>query len=176
MSPRLNRIGPRSKGKKAKRVKLTTRRKTLRTGKCSKGQLKTALLISNILGGAKYEMEVTWDWLTSGDYVSMYLDIYFPEYNLAVEYHGQQHFKFPNFFHKTKYDFDQGRKRDRLKRKQLKENGVKYVEWKYNEPFTDRRAITKLKGVGIERRKDSKPLRCGTSKNPTISKISPRRR
>jgi len=171
----IKRIGPKSKGKKSKRIQLKTRKKTLRNGRCSKGQLRTALLISNMLGGAKYEMEVTWDWLTSGDYVNMYLDIFFPEYNLAVEYHGEQHFNFPNFFHKTKYDFEQGRKRDRLKRKQLKENGIKYVEWKYNELFTDRRALGKLKGVGIERRKDSKPLRCEASKGPSISKVKPRR-
>ena len=29
-------------------------------------------------------------------------DFYLPKYNLVIEYHGIQHFKFIKFFHKTK--------------------------------------------------------------------------
>jgi hypothetical protein len=169
-------IRAKSKGKKATKRKLTARRKTLRNGKCSKGQFRTAVLFSQVLGGEKYEMEVTWDWLTTKQHVNMYLDIFFPEYNLAVEYHGEQHFKFPNFFHKTKDAFKASQKRDNLKSKLLKENNIKYIEWKFNEGFNDKRAIEKLRGVGIERRKNTKPLVFRTQKSSKITKIRPRRK
>ena len=103
---RITKIGPRSKGKPSTRQVLGTVRKTLRNGKCSKGQLRSAILISQLLSGAKYEMETTWDWLVTPYGTMMYTDIYFPKYKLVVEYHGQQHFIFPNFFHKTKKEFD----------------------------------------------------------------------
>lgn len=110
-----NKIHPRSKGKKAIRQALTTVRRTLKKGKCSKGQLRTALLLSRMLKNASYKQEVTWDWLETKDYTLMYLDIFFDKHNLAVEFHGEQHFKYPNFFHKNKQQFIEAKKRDNLK-------------------------------------------------------------
>ena len=166
-------IRTKSKGKKAYRNKLRSTKKTLRTGRCSKGQLKTALLISDLLGGASYEMEVTWDWLRNTSHANMYLDIYFPKYKLGVEFQGQQHYKFPNFFHKTKAEFNAAKKRDKLKEELLKQNDIKYIQWRYNESFNDVRGMEKLQGVGIERRKNTKPL---VKRTQMSSKIRPRKK
>ena len=172
-----NKVGPKSRGKKALRQVLTTVRRTLKNGKCSKGQLRTALLLSRMLNNTKYTHEVTWDWLETRDYTLMYLDIYFPKYKLAVEYHGEQHYKFPNFFHKSKRHFLEAKKRDKLKKQLIKEHGFKFIEWKYNEPFTERRAYSKLIKAGVPANSIKNPSPTPRRKKDTkISYISPRRR
>ena len=174
----VRKIGPRSKKPNAKREVLTTHRRTLRGGKCSKGQMRTALLISTMLGGAEYDMEITWDWLTTTTYNNLYLDIYFPKYKLAVEYHGEQHFKYPNYFHKTKKEYEAARKRDRLKKGLLIGQNIKYIEWRFDETSTEKRAIQKLERVGLGDKIDhTSPM---TSKNTTrkqnrISRVRPKR-
>tara|TARA_B100000131_G_scaffold252496_1_gene246307 strand:- start:2202 stop:2747 length:546 start_codon:yes stop_codon:yes gene_type:complete len=173
---RVTKIGPRSKGKPATRQVLGTVRKTLKNGKCSKGQLRSALLISQLLGGAKYEMEATWDWLVTSYGTSLYADIYFPKHNLVVEYHGQQHFIFPNFFHKTKKDFDDAVDRDFLKKKLLKNHKIKLIEWRFDEPLTEEKAFSKLVGAGFSKSKLRKPQTSRRSKRSTITRISPRSR
>ena len=154
---RITKIGPRSKGKPAIRQVLGTVRRTVKTGKCSKGQLRSAIVISQILHGAKYEMETTWDWLVTDYGTMLYADIYFPKYNLVVEYHGQQHFIFPNFFHKTKKAFDDAVNRDLLKKKLLLSHGIKFIEWRFDENLTEDRAFTKLIAAGFNKTKLRKP-------------------
>jgi hypothetical protein len=152
-----SKLRPVSRGKKAIRLVSDKRRSTLRKGKCSKGQQKTATILSHMLKGADYEMEITWDWLITQDLVNMYADIYFPKYKLVVEYHGEQHYKFPNYWHKTKEQYLAGRRRDKLKKDLLSNHGIKFIEWKYSEPFTERRAVNKLEKVGISETKIRKP-------------------
>ena len=176
MGTGFNKVGPKSKGKKAIRQVLTTVRRTLKKGKCSKGQLRTALLFSRMLNNAKYNQEVTWDWLETEHYTLMYLDIYFPKYKLAVEYHGEQHYKFPNFFHKNKKQFLDGQKRDVRKKQLIKKHGIKFIEWKFSEPFTEKRAYNKLIKVGVPTNQIKNPGATPQKKKDTsISKISPRR-
>ena len=145
----VRKITPRTKQVTPAPVIVSSPKKTLRDGKCSKGQMRTALLFSQVLGGANYEMEITWDWLTGPAHLNLYVDIFFPEFNLAVEYHGEQHFKYPNFFHKTKRAYLDAKHRDRIKRGLLKTYKVNYIEWKFNEPFSVKRAITKLNKIGL---------------------------
>ena len=157
MARKLTKLRPRSRGKKVVRQVLDTRRTTLRKGKCSKGQQRTATLVSYMLKGSEYEMEVTWDWLITKDYVGMYAEIYFPKHKLVVEYHGEQHYKFPNYWHKTKRAFLDGKKRDKLKKQLLEEHGIKFIEWKHSEPFTERRALNKLLKAGVSEKEIRKP-------------------
>ena len=145
----IRKITPRTKKVTPTKQVVSSPRRTLRNGKCSKGQMRTAMLFSQILGGADYEMEITWDWLTGPANLNLYVDIYFPKFNLAVEYHGEQHFKFPNFFHKTKRDFLDAKHRDRIKRGLLKTYKVNFIEWKFNEPFSPKRAMQKLEKIGL---------------------------
>ncbi|MBC8437133.1 hypothetical protein H8D85_02295 [bacterium] len=170
-----SKISPRKKGLSSKRIQLGPRL-TLKKGRCSKSQLRTALVISHILCGEKYVMETTWDWLLSDKNTTMYLDIYFPALKLAVEYHGEQHFKFPNFFHKTQKEFKDAQKRDSIKKKLLKKHSIKLIEWKYNETITEEKAYTKLIAAGVPKSKLRTPQAFKTKKRSKVTKILPRRR
>lgn len=59
------------------------------------------------------------------------LDCYCPKYNIAVEYNGEQHYKFPSSYHKTKEQFINQVYRDRLKRKLCDQNGVYLISVPY---------------------------------------------
>ena len=174
---RVTKIGPRSKGKKAVRQVLGTVRRTLKNGKCSKGQLRSAILISQALHGASYEMETTWDWLVTSYGTMLYADIYFPKYKLVVEYHGQQHFIFPNFFHKTKKEFDDAVDRDLLKKKLLLSHGIKLIEWRFDENLTEERAFLKLIAAGFDKTTLRKPSSVRRKKkSKLITSVRTRRR
>ena len=59
-----------------------------------------------------YEKEKTFDWLV--DKSHMYLDFFLPEYNVAIECHGIQHFESVDFFGGN-LGFEERCKRDNLK-------------------------------------------------------------
>ena len=63
----------------------------------------------------------------------LYLDFYIPQKNLAIEVHGEQHFKYIPFFHQNKIGFMQSQKNDRMKSEWCIQNGVKLVVLNYNE-------------------------------------------
>lgn len=73
-----------------------------------------------------------------------YLDFFLPQHNLCVEVHGEQHFRFCEFYHKNQMGFLQHKKRDRDKRTWLEINNIKLVEFNYNESGTEWRS--KLSG------------------------------
>ena len=58
-------------------------------------------------------------------------DIYFPKYNIAVEYNGEQHY-IPIEHFGGKLGLTNTQKRDELKRKKCKENNCNLFEIKYN--------------------------------------------
>jgi hypothetical protein len=66
----------------------------------------------------------------------LFVDIFIKELNLNIECHGIQHFKFNSHFFKDKFDFDKSQKRDILKEKWLKDNGFKFVIFKYDDKLT----------------------------------------
>ena len=59
------------------------------------------------------------------------LDCYNDDLKLAVEYQGQQHYKYTPHFHRNKEAFDNQRYRDDMKRRMCMENGVKLLEVPY---------------------------------------------
>jgi hypothetical protein len=59
------------------------------------------------------------------------LDCYDPEYKIAVEYNGIQHYEFPSAFHQTEEQFTNQIYRDRLKKKLCDENGVYLIPVPY---------------------------------------------
>lgn len=63
----------------------------------------------------------------------LYLDLYIPAKHLAVEVHGEQHFKHIMFFHKSKRDFLTAQYRDRLKIEWLELNNIDLVELRFDE-------------------------------------------
>jgi hypothetical protein len=65
---------------------------------------------------------------------TLYLDFYIPLLKLAVEVHGEQHYKYVPFYHHTLQGFFKHQKRDRDKREWCELNKIRLVEFKFNEP------------------------------------------
>lgn len=65
------------------------------------------------------------------------LDCYNEELKIAVEYNGEQHYVFPNVFHKTKEQFDAQIRRDKYKEQLCKENGVVLISVPYDVRHKD---------------------------------------
>jgi hypothetical protein len=63
----------------------------------------------------------------------LYFDFYIPLYKLAIEIHGEQHFKFTPFFHDNKSHFLYQQKCDRDKKTWCEINNVGLIELFYNE-------------------------------------------
>jgi hypothetical protein len=62
-----------------------------------------------------------------------YLDFYINTIKLAIEVHGQQHYKFNSLFHTSAQDFANQKKKDRRKKEWCEYNNITYVELPYNE-------------------------------------------
>jgi len=69
-------------------------------------------------------------------YKRLYLDYYIPQLKLAFEFDGRQHSEFVKFFHKTLDGFTKSLKRDSLKEKYCKENGITLVHISDDEQLT----------------------------------------
>lgn len=54
-------------------------------------------------------------------------DIFIESINVYIEVHGEQHYKFLEFFHKTKENFEKRKYLDKIKKKFMKKNGF-YIE------------------------------------------------
>lgn len=55
-------------------------------------------------------------------------DFYLYEYNLLIEYQGEQHDKFMQVFHNSYSDFERQQEHDRRKREYAKDNGIRLLE------------------------------------------------
>lgn len=64
--------------------------------------------------------------------LKLYLDLYIPSRKIALEVHGQQHYKMNDHFHKNKMDFYKGRSNDSKKKEWCEINGIKFVELPFN--------------------------------------------
>lgn len=62
-----------------------------------------------------------------------YLDFYLPMLKLAVEVHGEQHYKFVSFYHNNQLGFIKSQKRDREKQEWCEINSIQYIALPYNE-------------------------------------------
>ena len=70
-----------------------------------------------------------------GDYSQLKFDYYLPEYNILIEYQGQQHYYSSEFFGGEK-KFQLQQKYDNLKREYCKNNGYNLIEipyWDYEK-------------------------------------------
>jgi len=64
---------------------------------------------------------------------SQFLDFFINSIKLAVEVHGQQHYKFNSLFHSSARDFLEQKKRDVNKREWCELNNITIIELPYNE-------------------------------------------
>jgi hypothetical protein len=60
------------------------------------------------------------------------LDCYNEKLKIAVEYQGQSHYKYPNYFHKSYEEFKEAQRRDKLKSDLCKKQGVHLITVPYN--------------------------------------------
>jgi hypothetical protein len=63
----------------------------------------------------------------------LYLDFYLPLNKICIEVHGEQHYKFVSHYHNNTMGFIKHKKRDRDKQEWCKINGIKYIEFPFNE-------------------------------------------
>jgi hypothetical protein len=63
------------------------------------------------------------------------LDCYCDELKIAIEYNGEQHYKYIPYFHHNKDAYYNMKYRDEMKKKLCEENGVKLIVVPYTVPF-----------------------------------------
>jgi hypothetical protein len=68
---------------------------------------------------------------------TLYLDFYLPLKKMCVEVHGEQHYKFVQFYHNNILGFLKSQKRDREKAEWCSNNGIRYVVLPYDEKTTE---------------------------------------
>lgn len=64
---------------------------------------------------------------------TLYLDFYIPVRRLAIEVHGEQHFAYSSFFHKSAQDFMQQKKNDGDKAEFCEINGIDLIILPFNQ-------------------------------------------
>lgn len=121
----------------------------------ARGRVKQGLClqaVSEALGGVTWEEEWKDRRFTNPKTGWRYrYDGYFREVGLVVEFHGHQHFVYPNAFHKTEADYLALRERDRHKADLIRSaEGLIYFMVRYDEPFTDASYLRgRLVGAGV---------------------------
>lgn len=88
-----------------------------------------ALQATELLTGREF-VKVRPKWLKYNG--NLDLDGYCEDLKLAIEYQGEQHYKFVSNIHKTEEVFKEAQKRDEFKRNKCMEQGIKLIE----VPFT----------------------------------------
>ena len=102
--------------------------------KRSKYHIRARKLIKEIFNSYRILEEVKLPGSTSLHRKSvLYLDFYIPTISLAIEVHGQQHYEYSPFFHKSKADFLKSKARDEDKIEWCDLNGIQLITLKYSE-------------------------------------------
>ena len=100
--------------------------------KCSESSLEKQVRIMLTKNKVSFNQAKKFDWLGK-----QHLDFYLPEYNIAIECQGIQHFKPIDFANKGKKWanelFENNKKRDKLKKRLCKIHGVKLIYFNYND-------------------------------------------
>jgi len=68
---------------------------------------------------------------------TLFLDFYLPLNETCIEVHGEQHYKFVQFYHQTSLGFMKHKKKDRDKKYWCEKNNIRYIELPYNEGLED---------------------------------------
>ena len=92
------------------------------------------------------ERAKTFTWLKSSNDRNMYLDAYFPNHNIAIEYDGKQHRQFIPHYHKSIKQFEQSQERDTQKEKLCKKNGIILIRITDEEKRTKEHLKRKIYG------------------------------
>jgi hypothetical protein len=63
----------------------------------------------------------------------MYIDFFIPLIRKCIEVHGEQHYEFIPFYHRSRMDFFKQQKRDKDKAEWCHMNNLTYIELPYNK-------------------------------------------
>lgn len=98
------------------------------TRKRSELHLRCRLILNNM-----FPLGIICEEVTIPGSSGMKLDFFIPELKLAIECHGEQHYKFVPHFHGTMMGFLNSRRRDMDKKDWCENNNIVLVELKYDE-------------------------------------------
>ena len=110
---------------------------TDRKRKMSRGQSAIVDILRKILPNEKIDFEHH-----IGE--RLRLDIYVPAYELAIEYHGRQHFEWVPFFHEDPADFQLAVARDQRKADLCKKLGITLVVFRYNDSLDETSVFNRI--------------------------------
>lgn len=85
------------------------------------------------------------------------LDLYYPKYDIAFEYHGRQHFEYVEHFHKDIYGFQESIARDQKKEELCVEHGIVLLVFRYDDSLDEAEIGDKIREA-IETDKSVKSL------------------
>lgn len=77
----------------------------------------------------------------------LFADFYIPDLALVVEVHGQQHYEYSSFFHKSVLHFYQCKKRDKDKIEWCENNGIEVIELPYNRKKEWKEILQKVRPI-----------------------------
>lgn len=102
-------------------------------------------LVAKILKAKKVERNRgVFDWLRGDTGMRLRVDVWFPEYELVMEYHGIQHFKPNKHMDRRQGRAVQRRKYTELRRRLIPKHRLKLLELRYDKPLTELCIRTKL--------------------------------
>lgn len=105
--------------------------------KMSRGQTALTMIMKKLLPGEEIINEYH-----IGD--KLKLDVFCPQYKIAAEYHGRQHFYYTSRFFESKYDFEQAQKRDEKKLQYCIDNGIALIVFRYNDLLTEQAVYDRM--------------------------------
>jgi hypothetical protein len=76
----------------------------------------------------------------------LYIDIFIPLFNFAIEINGKQHYEFNEFMHNSKADFIKQKFNDELKREYCQLKKIRLVVLKDTEFISEKELINLIKG------------------------------
>lgn len=88
------------------------------------------------------------------------IDIAVPSQNVAIEFHGRQHFEYVEHFHKNHDNFMRSKVRDLQKKTVILRNGWCYIEFTYRDTLTDDVISSRIfENFMVYSQSDAMPLR-----------------
>ena len=101
----------------------------------SKGEYKISKILEEMK--IKYSPQHSFESCLSKAGAKLKFDFYLPEYNICIEYDGEQHFSYTNSGWRTKENFLLQKENDEIKNQYCKINQIKLIRI----PYTDYQKI-----------------------------------
>jgi len=115
------------------------KRRNKKTELKSDFSLKVYNILQQIYPNYKIDLELSFRY----NGVVLYWDFFIRELKIAVECHGEQHYRFNKLYHRDWIDFNRSKVRDNLKRSFAEKNNIALVEIPYSENI-DFEGVNKL--------------------------------